>query len=111
MFSKYQYEGDKLTPTKHALLHTMCSFTYMARVWRSSHISKPIFPDPCNFGWKLSEDTENSYEPIMTDQKPAPVSVVELGFCRCKHGCDTKRCTIYIYIYYIYIYIYIYNLQ
>ena len=29
----------------------------------------------------------------MTDQKPAPVSVVELSFCRCKHGCDTKRCT------------------
>ena len=29
----------------------------------------------------------------MTDQKPAPVSVVELSFCRCKHGCDAKRCT------------------
>ena len=75
--------------------------TYMARVWRSSHISKPILPDPCKFGWKLSEDIENCYEPIMTDQKPAPVSVAELSFCRCKHGCDTKRCTcrnIYIYI-------------
>ena len=34
MFSKYQYEGDKLP-------------------------SKPILPDPCKFGWKLSEDIEN----------------------------------------------------
>ena len=39
----------------------------MARVWRSSHISKPILPDPCKFGWKLSEDIENCYEPIMTE--------------------------------------------
>ena len=66
---------------------------YMARVWRSSYISNPILPDPCKFGWKLSEDIENCYEPIMTDQKPVPVSVDELGFCRCKHGCDTKRYT------------------
>ena len=73
--------------------YMMCRCHYMARVWRSSHISKPILPDPCKFGWKLSEDIENCYEPIMTDQKPAPVSVVELSFCRCKHGCDTKRCT------------------
>ena len=26
----------------------------------------------------------------MTDQKPAPISVVELSFCRCKRGCDTN---------------------
>ena len=58
----------------------------MARVWRSSHISKPILPDPCKFGWKLSEDIENCYEPIMTDQKPAPVLVAGLSFCRRKHG-------------------------
>ena len=67
MFSKYQYEGDKLPPTKHALLHMMYRSHYMARVWRSSHISKPILPDPCKFGWKLSEDIENCYEPIMTE--------------------------------------------
>ena len=46
----------------------------MAQVWRSSHISKPILPDLCKFGGKLSEDIENCYEPIVTDQKPAPVS-------------------------------------
>ena len=93
MFSKYQYEGDKLPPTKHALLNMMYRSHYMARVWRSSHISNPTLPDPCKFGWTLSEDIENCYQPIMIDQKPAPVSVVELTFCRCKHGCDTKRCT------------------
>ena len=56
----------------------------MARVWRSSHISKPILPDPCKFGWKLSEDIdiENCDEPIMTDQKPAPVSVVKLSLLK-----------------------------
>ena len=94
MFSKYQYEGDKLPPTKHVLLHMMYRRShYMARVWRSSHISKAILPDPCKFGWKLCEDIENCYESIMTDQKPVPVSVAELSFCWCKHGCDTKRCT------------------
>ena len=94
MFSKYQYEGDKLPLTKHALLHMMYRSHYMARVWQSYHISKPIFPDPLNkFGWKLSENIENCYEPIMTDKKPAPASVAELSFCRFKHGCDIKRCT------------------
>ena len=44
-------------------------------------MSKPILPDPCKSGWKLSEDIENCYEPIMADQKPAPVLVVELSFC------------------------------
>ena len=55
---------------------------YMARVWRSSYISKPTLPDPCKFGCKLSEDIENYYEPKMTDQKPAPVSVVELSLLK-----------------------------
>ena len=32
MFSKYQYEGDKLPPTKHALLHLICRSHYMAPV-------------------------------------------------------------------------------
>ena len=32
MFSKYQYEGDKLPATKHALLHMMRRSHYMARV-------------------------------------------------------------------------------
>ena len=44
MSSKYQYEGDKLLPTKHALLHMMYGSHYMVRVRRSSHISKPILP-------------------------------------------------------------------
>ena len=65
----------------------------MARIWRSSHKWKPILPGPCKFGWKLRDDTEHYYEPIMTNEKPAPVSVVELSFCNCKHGCETKRCT------------------
>ena len=29
----------------------------------------------------------------MANEKPVSVSVVELAFCRCKHGCETKRCT------------------
>ena len=93
MFSKYQYERDLLPPIKNALLHMMYRSHYIARVWRSAHISKSILPDPCKFSWKLGKDIKNFYEPIMTDQKPAPVSVVELSFCRCKHGCDTKCCT------------------
>ena len=77
MFSKYQYEGDKLPPTKHALLHMMYRSHYMARVWRSSHISKPILPDPCKFGWKLSEDIENCYEPIMRASAGANMDVIQ----------------------------------
>ena len=93
MFSKYQHEGDKLPTTKHALLHMMYRSHYMAWVWRSSHISRSIFLDPCKFGWRLSEEIENCNEPIITDQMLAPVSVAELSFCRCKRGCDTKCCT------------------
>ena len=82
MFSKYRHEGDKLPPTKQALSHMMCRSHYMARVWRSPYISKPILPDPCKFGCKLSADIENCYEPKMTDQKPTPVSVVELSLVK-----------------------------
>ena len=65
----------------------------MVQIWRSSHKSKPILPDPFEFGWKLRDDTEQYYEAIMTYEKAASVSVVKLSFCSCKHDCETKRCT------------------
>ena len=52
---------------------------------RSLRKLKPILPDPCEFGWKLRDDTEHYYEPIMTNEKPTAVSLTELSFCRCNH--------------------------
>ena len=66
---------------------------HIARIWPSSYKSKAIPLDPCEFGGKLRENTEHHYEPVIANEKSAPVSVVELSFCRCKNGCETKRCT------------------
>ena len=46
IFSKHQYESDKLPPTKMALDQGFLPAHYTALTWKSAHISSPILPDP-----------------------------------------------------------------
>ena len=50
MFSKHQYESDKLPPRKIALDQNVLRKHYTALTWKSAHISSPILPDPQEYG-------------------------------------------------------------
>ena len=45
MFSRHQYESDKLPPTKMALDQGVLRVHYNALTWKSAHISSPTLPD------------------------------------------------------------------
>lgn len=45
------------------------------------------------FGWEVVNDR---IVPIMTDELPAPVALIELSVCSCKKAkCDSNRCKCY----------------
>ena len=49
-------------------------------------------PDPLGFGW---DSDDNNLIPLLTDELPAPIGLIELSMCGCKGLCDTNRCTCY----------------
>ena len=91
MFPKFQYESEKLSPTKSTLRKKILRSDYTSLVWKSAHLPSPVLPDPKEFGWKWNS-SEKSYESIMTKKLPAPESVIELCICKCKTGCTSLRC-------------------
>ena len=44
---------------------------------------------PESFGWERIND---ALVPIMTDNLPAPLALIELSVCECKSHCKTNRC-------------------
>ena len=46
IFSKHQYESDKLPSTKMDLDQKVLRAHYTAVIWKSAHTSSPILPDP-----------------------------------------------------------------
>ena len=91
MFSKFQYESEKLPPTKSTLREKILRSHYTSLVWKSAHLPSPVLPDPKEFGWTWNS-SEKSYESIMTKKLAAPASVIELCMCKCKTSCTSLRC-------------------
>ena len=89
MFSKFQYESEKLPPTKSTLCEKILRLHYTSLVWKSAHLPSPVLPDPKGFGWRWNS-YEKSNESIMTKNLPALESVIEL--CIFKTGCTSLRC-------------------
>ena len=80
MFSKCQYESEKLPPTESTLELKVLRAYYTALTWKSSHISSPILPNPEEYGWKWN-DSNKTYDPVMTTNPPAPEAIIELSMC------------------------------
>ena len=59
-------------------------------VLRRSHLPLQHLPVAVNYGWEA--DDSGSLIPIMTDDLPAPLALIELGSCNCKTECSTNRC-------------------
>ena len=52
MFSKFQYESEKLPPTKSTLSEKTLRSHYTSLVWKSAHLPSPVLTDPREFGWR-----------------------------------------------------------
>ena len=83
MFSKFQYESEKLPPTKIILREKILISHYT-----TGDLPSPVLLDPKEFGWRWNSP-EKSYESIMTKNLPAPESVIELCICKCKTSCTS----------------------
>ena len=90
LFSKFQYQSEKLPPTLSTLLLKIKRSNYISYIWHTANHPSPDIPSPENHGWLLEE---NIYKVQMTNQPPAPEAIIEISICRCKLNCDTKRCT------------------
>ena len=89
MFSKYQSDASALPPTMSALKYKVFRCHYLAMVLKSSHKPLQQLPLPENYGWEWEK---NLLVPIMTDNLPAPIAMIELSMCSCKTNCNTMRC-------------------
>ena len=89
LFSKYQYEATQLPPTMSALKYKIFRSHYVRMVLKKSHVSKQNLTSPERYGWELNG---SSLDPIMTDNLPAPLALIELSIYNCKGVCSTRRC-------------------
>ena len=89
LFSKCQCDAASLPPTMSALKFKIFRSHYVCMVLKRAHLPYQQLPNPENYGWELNGD---SLDPIMTDNLPAPIALIELSMCSCKTGCKTGRC-------------------
>lgn len=89
LFSKHSVEVSKLPPTQAALKYRIFRCHYVCTVLKKCDTPIQDLRDPQGFGW---EAKGNSLVPILTDDLPAPVGLVELSMCGCKGVCDSNRC-------------------
>ena len=89
MYSRKQ--GENLPPSFGALLEHIKRAHFVSMVYSRNLIDMQQLPSPEHYGWKYN-DVKEIYEPMMTSNLPAPLSVIDLVKCDCKKGC-TKRCS------------------
>ena len=78
-----------MPPTIAAFKQHVMRVNYVAHLWNRS--TKNITTlNPIEYGWSL--DSAGNYQAVMTNENPAPISIIELIKCGCKKGC-LGRCT------------------
>ena len=92
LFSKHQYEMEKLPPTASALKFKIFRSHFIALVLKRACLNFQQLPSFENYGWEI---VNVNIMPIMTDELPAPLALVELSFCSCKTNCDSNQCKCY----------------
>ena len=89
LFSKYQYDAEKLPSTSGALKYRVFRCHYVTAVLRRANQTMQNLPPAVDYGWELND---SSYILILTENLPAPLELIELSVCSCKSDCSTKRC-------------------
>ena len=92
LFSRYQHEADKLPPTFAALKYQIYRAHFVTMVLRRSHLPLQKLPPVTNFGWEVVDEL---LTPVMTDQLPTPITLLEMSACSCQTKCLTRRCKCY----------------
>ena len=57
-------------------------------VLKCAHLSFQNLPSLERYGWELNG---NSLNPIMADNLPAPIGLIELSVCNCESRCASKQ--------------------
>ena len=84
LFTKKQFEGEKLPPTKSAFEYHLLRAFFQVTIWSSATdalINQLL--DPLEFGWEFEE---GNLVGKMTSRNIAPLEVVELVACKCSKG-------------------------
>ena len=84
LFRKHSLEASKLPPTQSALKFRIFRCHYVALVLKKCCVTMQCLPDPTGYGWEVEGD---KLVPIMTDDLPAHVGLVELSMCSFKGSC------------------------
>ena len=92
LFSKFQYDSEKLSPTSSALRFAIYRSHLVCNTWKKSLFRAPSYLNPEEYGWEYDTNS-NSYEAVMTNQLAAPKHIVELCISKCKTGCESLRCS------------------
>ena len=90
LFSKHASDISYLPPTQAVLKYRIFRAHFIALVLKRCDQAVQDLPDATCYGW---EESDNQLRPILSDELPAPVGLIELSMCSCKGVCDTNRCS------------------
>ena len=90
LFGKRQFTGEKLPPTKTALVQMIDRSNYVALIWKQCVVASHALPDPKRHGWYQDGA---QLVPTPTTALPALQSILELVKCRCKGNCTSRTCS------------------
>ena len=83
--SSSRVNPESLPPTLAAAKYHFFRVFFQVMTWMNHDF------DPKSWGWK---EGDSGLEPIMTDNPPAPESLLKIIRCKCKEdGCATQNCT------------------
>ena len=88
-FSKFQSDAPQLPSMMSALKYKIFWSHFVCIVLKHAHLPIQNLPSPEGYGWELNG---NSLGPIMTDDLPAPIGLIELSVRNCKSGRASKWC-------------------
>lgn len=91
LFCSSALPAHQLPPTLDALSKHVHRSNYQAAVWRRALTARPEIPSPLGNGWKLNNNEELAID--WMEQEPAPKELMQLVSCRCRTGCNSRRCS------------------
>ena len=91
LFKGGKYEEELLPPNQDSLNQHARRANYQCYIWRHAHRPMLHVPSFYNHGWK--REGEGSVAVDWMTIPAAPESVLEFVNCKCKSGCENKRCS------------------
>ena len=90
LFCRRQAKNESLPPSSHCLDHHIDRANYQALIWKRAIQANPSYPSPIGNGWEMREET---MEPTLMTQDPAPKALIEVVTCGCKVSQCQGRCS------------------